>query len=36
MPNGWRPVAAKAIVVPQECTSDAPLASLPSMISGER
>src|ERR1700721_2335979 len=35
-PYGGRPVAAKATVAPQACTSVAPLGGLPSMTSGDR
>jgi len=36
LPNGGRPVAAKAMVAPQEWTSDAWLLGWPSMTSGAR
>ena len=36
MPNGGRPVAAKATVAAQACTSDDAVLGWPSMTSGDR
>ena len=36
MPNGGRPVAAKATVAPQACTSENDVLFCPSITSGDK